>query len=261
MRTKSLIIGLVIGALALAGCSAAGGGTGGTLTGVTWALTSYTADGTQTAVPADVIADATFGEDGSLSGSGGCNRFTGSYTQDGAKLTIGPVASTQMFCEGPGSDVESAYLPSLSETSTFTASAEKLTLYDAAGTAILEFAAAQPGELGGVTWHATGINNGKEAVVSVAAGTDPTAIYDAATGTVTGNAGCNTFNGPAVVDGTAVTIGPLMSTKMACADELATTQEFEYLNALQAATTWEVRGTTLELRDDSGALQVMFEAR
>lgn len=262
MGKRSLIIGLVIGALALAGCSTAGGGTGGTLDGVTWALTSYTADGTSTDVPADVLADATFqATDSTVSGSGGCNRFSGGYTQDGASLTFGPLATTMMACFGPASDVEAAYLHNLGTTKTYTATGEALTMYDDAGTAVLVFAAAQPGELGSVTWHATGINNGKEAVVSIVAGTDPTAIYDAATGTVTGNAGCNTFNGPAVVDGTAVTIGPLMSTKMACVDEAASTQEFDYLNALQAATTWEVRGTTLELRDDEGALQVLFEAR
>ncbi len=33
-------------------------------------------------------------------------------------------------------------------------------------------------------------------------------------------------------------------------------QESLYLGALQSATTWQVRGTTLELRDDGGALQV-----
>jgi hypothetical protein len=33
-------------------------------------------------------------------------------------------------------------------------------------------------------------------------------------------------------------------------------QELQYLAALQSATVWSVRGTTLELRDDAGALQV-----
>lgn len=261
MRLKTLTIGLVIAAVALAACTGSTGGSGGTLTGVTWGLTSYTVDGELTAVPDGVVADATFADDGNLSGSGGCNRFTGTYTVEGSSLTIGPVGSTQMFCEGPGSDVESSYLQSLSAAKSFTATAEQLTLFDESGKAILEFAVAQPGELGGVTWHATGINNGNQGVEGIVEGTDPTAVYDAATGTVSGNAGCNTFNGPAVVDGTAVTIGPLMSTKMACVDEAANTQEINYLNALQAATTWEVRGTTLELRDDSGALQVMFETR
>jgi len=40
------------------------------------------------------------GEDGSLSGTDGCNRLSGSWTQDGATVDFGQVASTMMFCEG-----------------------------------------------------------------------------------------------------------------------------------------------------------------
>jgi heat shock protein HslJ len=36
--------------------------------------------------------------DGQVSGSGGCNRFAGSYTQDGDKLKLGTLAATQMAC-------------------------------------------------------------------------------------------------------------------------------------------------------------------
>ncbi len=119
---------------------------------------------------------------------------------------------------------------------------------------------AAAGTLEGVTWHATGINNGKEAVVSVEAGTDPTLVYEKA-GTITGNATCNSYNGPAVVDGSNVKVGPLNSTKMACADDAKNAQEVAYLAALENATTFEVRAGHLELRDAQGALQVSFETR
>jgi heat shock protein HslJ len=78
---------------------------------------------------------------------------------------------------------------------------------------------------------------------------------------VSGNAGCNQYNGPVVVEGDSITIGPLASTKMACADQAAADQEAAFLAALEAATTFEVRNQTLELRDDDGALQVSFETR
>ena len=42
---------------------------------------------------------------------------------------------------------------------------------------------------------------------------------------------------------------------MACGDPTDTT-ELQLTTALQATTVWSVRGDTLELRDDSGALQV-----
>ena len=260
MRTRTLIVGLAISTMALAACSTSGG-SGGTLDGVTWGLISQVVDGKMADVSDAVVIDATFdATTKTVSGAGGCNRYTGPYTASGSSLTFGAIASTQMACVGAGATQEPIYLANLAASKTYTATASELTIFNGSGTAILIYAAVKPGTLGGVTWHATGINNGKNALVSVAAGTDPTAIYDPA-GTVSGSGGCNTFNGPAVVDGSSVKIGPLASTKMACADEAASTQETEYFAALEAATTWEVRGTHLELRDATGAMQVTFESR
>lgn len=39
-------------------------------------------------------------EDGSLSGTDGCNRLTGSWSEEGTTVDFGQVASTMMFCEG-----------------------------------------------------------------------------------------------------------------------------------------------------------------
>ncbi len=261
MRMRTMVAGLAIAATAMVACSSAGGGTGGTLDGVTWALSQYSANGTMTDVPEIVLVDATFDKAAStVSGSGGCNRYTGPYTAAGSKLTFGPIASTQMACIGVASGVESAYFANLAAAATYTATSEALTVYDAKGASILVYKVSKAGTIDGVEWHATGINNGKQAVVSVVQGTDPTATFDAA-GTVSGNSGCNTFNGPAVVDGESIKIGPLMSTKMACANEEASAQEAAYLAALANATVFEIRGKQLELRDADGALQVHFESR
>jgi heat shock protein HslJ len=261
MRTRIVIAGLAVLALAAPGCTTGGSAKGGTLTGVTWALQTYRVDGTNTTVPASVFVDATFQETPTaVSGSAGCNRYTGTYTVTGSDLSFGPMAVTQMACIGPAGDVESAYLASLATVATYTVTEATLTMHDSGGAEILAYAAVQPGALAGVTWHATGINNGQQAVVSVAAGSDPTAIYDEA-GTVSGNSGCNEYNGPAVVEGDAVRIGPLVSTRRACADPAVNDQETAFLNALQAATTFEARAGKLELRDADGALQVSFEQR
>ena len=42
-----------------------------------------------------------FGPD-RISGLAGCNRFSGSYRQDGDGLAAGPLAATRMACAGPG---------------------------------------------------------------------------------------------------------------------------------------------------------------
>ncbi|MGO1591885.1 MAG: META domain-containing protein [Ancrocorticia sp.] len=42
----------------------------------------------------------TIAEDGTLSGTTGCNHVTGSWTAEGDTIEFGPMASTQMYCEG-----------------------------------------------------------------------------------------------------------------------------------------------------------------
>ena len=42
----------------------------------------------------------TLAEDGSVSGTDGCNRLMGSWTQEGTTIEFGEIASTMMFCEG-----------------------------------------------------------------------------------------------------------------------------------------------------------------
>lgn len=52
-----------------------------------------------TAVSEQTRAFVRFGSKGRLSGNAGCNRFSGSYEIDGAKLRIGPgIAMTRMAC-------------------------------------------------------------------------------------------------------------------------------------------------------------------
>lgn len=260
-RFRTLTIVFASGLL-VAACSMGGGagGTGGEIDANPWALTSQLVDGASQLVPADVTVDATFDTAASsVAGSSGCNVYGGPFTLDGSKLTIGPVTGTMMACEDPAGAVEGAYLANLALVRSYTATADSLQLFDEGGTAILEYGVAEVAELVGTTWIATGINNGSGGVVSIAAGTEPNALFDAA-GTVSGNASCNQFNGPAAVDGQAIAIGPLISTRMACVDEAATTQEMAYLAALEASTTYELSPNGLELRDGSGALMVSFVA-
>jgi len=48
-----------------------------------------------------------------ISGSGGCNRFTGSYQTDADALSIGALASTRMACEESVMSQETKYLAAL----------------------------------------------------------------------------------------------------------------------------------------------------
>ena len=263
-RTKSAILLAAVAGLLAASVgtvAAAGGGTGGNLQGTAWVLTRYqSSSGITESVPSGVRTDATF-DATTVHGSGGCNRYTGPYTQSGASLTFGQLATTMMACPDPQATVEAAYYAALAKSATYTATADSLVIFDAAGAEILAFAAEAATPLAGpATWVATSYNNGKDAVVSVIADTAPTAVFGT-DGTVSGNATCNRYFGPYTTTGSAIKIGPLGSTMMACPDTAQQDQETAYLAALQASTTYSISGSTLELRDAKGALQVSFAAR
>jgi len=76
-------------------------------------------------------------------------------------------------------------------------------------------------------------------------------LYFGSDGTVSGNGGCNNYNGPYVLTGTttpkgqAITIGSLSSTKMYC--QTTSAQESQYLSLLADTMAYNVDGSQLSL--------------
>lgn len=243
------------GGAASPGASASAGGTGGTIDGVQWRLTKLPQGGSLVDVPAGVVADARF-DAGRVAGTGGCNQFTGPATVDGASLEIGPLASTEMACQGAAGDVEQVYLANLAAATSFTATADALSLYDSTGAEILVFTAGPENPLVG-EWTVTGYNNGRQAVTSPINGTTLTATFTE--DQVSGSSGCNTYNGAYTLDGDQLKIGPLASTMKAC-EQAIMDQEAEFLTALQTPTSVEVNGATVTLRAANGETQVVLSA-
>jgi heat shock protein HslJ len=129
---------------------------------------------------------------------------------------------------------------------------------DGTGLAVYE---AQSQELAGTTWEVTAFNNGKQAVVGVLEGTALTASYGK-DGTMSGNSGCNEFNGAYKIDGDQITIGPLASTMKMCSDPAGVMdQEAQYLAALQSAANYQIEGNVLQLRTKDDALAAMFNRK
>ena len=83
------------------------------LAGTSWTLVSIGA------TPAIVGAGAslTFDPSGNVSGSTGCNSFSGSYALDGSALTFGPLATTRMACEEASMAQEASVLEALAGVS------------------------------------------------------------------------------------------------------------------------------------------------
>jgi heat shock protein HslJ len=124
------------------------------------------------------------------------------------------------------------------------------------GNPLLVYEASNGAEAIIAKWTATSYYTGS-AVQSVATGSTLTADFDGEQ--VTGNGGCNTFGGPYELGASTIKIGPFRSTLKACADPALTTQEQQYLAALELATTYEVTGARLELFRADGGITVTFE--
>ncbi|MFD1813267.1 META domain-containing protein [Rhodococcus gannanensis] len=108
------------------------------LTGTTWvvdttitpaAVTSSLA--IEKAAPTLQIAD-----DGTVTGSTGCNSFTGRAEVSGETITFGPLATTRRACVPELAEVEQAVLTTLTGTATATVESDRLQLMNTNGTGL-----------------------------------------------------------------------------------------------------------------------------
>jgi putative lipoprotein len=89
-------------------------------------------------VPADFEAVLEIAADGKVTGSGGCNRISGTAATDGAHMNFA-VVSTKMACAQAVTDHESNFLSALADTRLwrFDETRDKLILVDAHGVTVL----------------------------------------------------------------------------------------------------------------------------
>ena len=75
-----------------------------------------------------------FGDDGTVTGSSGCNTFSGTYSADGAIIEIGPLASTQKMCVAEEvMEQEAQFLAALGNASMYEIRGDRLQLRNADG--------------------------------------------------------------------------------------------------------------------------------
>lgn len=194
-------------------------------------------------------------DDGRVSGSDGCNRFSGPYSSSSGKLQFAaPRVGTMMACPTEdGARMARVFDGALSATRAYRIEGGKLMLLDAGGAVLMRFDAQATG-LAGTAWRVGGYNNGKQAVVSVLTGSTLTVTFGN-DGRVSGSGGCNNFGGSYRADGEKLTIGPLAATRKACAvPEGVMQQETAFLRALETTATAQREGDRLELRTAAGAM-------
>jgi heat shock protein HslJ len=119
------------------------------LTGTNWIANGVNngRGGVQSIVIGNEIT-AVFGEEGSLSGSAGCNNYGGTYEVDGENMSIGPLAVTAMFCEQPEGtmDQESEYLAALETVAAWSIDGDVLDLSTSEGARAVSYNAGGPAD-------------------------------------------------------------------------------------------------------------------
>jgi heat shock protein HslJ len=136
-RLRRVLVGTIAGVILL-GCATMG------LEDIRWSLVEL--DGMPVVAAAeDRRAFIVFeGRDAPrVSGSTGCNRFTGSYARGQSRLSFGPIASTKMACPDDMAQ-EQAFLQALQAVSSWRRLDGILELLDDQGTVRLRFESARP---------------------------------------------------------------------------------------------------------------------
>lgn len=249
------ILAAVAGAALLAGCAGGSGAQGDPLAGTGWLLDTLNGS----PIMAEAAVTLNFGTDGAVSGSDGCNQYSTTYTVSGSSLTISePIATTRMACQDAIMQQGSAYLKALGSAASYDIKGGRLSLADSGGRELATFSA-QSSDLAGTSWDVISYNNGKQAVVSVLAGTQLTADFGQ-DGDLTGFAGCNDYSTSYVASGLdGILFGPVAATRKFCDQPAGVMdQESQYLAALSTAATYRIDGTKLEMRTADGAIAASF---
>lgn len=92
-------------------------------------------DGVEIAAESGIFIQ--FGADGEARGSGGCNRFAGSYQVSGDKITFSPLAATRMACPQPVMANETRFFSALDRVKRFSRERIELELTDDAGNPVI----------------------------------------------------------------------------------------------------------------------------
>ena len=109
----------------------------GTVEGVTWTVTELGGETPPDGVTATLLFDGT-----TVSGSSGCNTYTGEASFDEDVVAISDsLAGTMMACEGPVAEFEAAYLAMLAEASVFAVDGDTLTLSNDSDEVLATFSA------------------------------------------------------------------------------------------------------------------------
>jgi heat shock protein HslJ len=223
-----------------------------------WKLTAYGSASAPTPAVEGVDAGLTFNQDGTVSGTSGCNGLGGDYSVQGNEITFGEFVSTLMACDDPIMAQEEAAHKVMTGTATYkfegntlTITKDDMVLVLTRGTqGVVEPPASSPETLIG-TWKVTSYRI-SDVQSSVVAGTEAHLTFNE-DGTVAGTSGCNEFGGSYTVEGDQITFKDVVSTLKLC-DSPLMEQEEAMQQVLVDTATYEVVDNMLVISNNDRGL-------
>lgn len=178
-----------------------------------------------------------------VSGSTGCNTFTGRGVFTATTVRLGPLATTRRACTPEQNELETRYLTVLSRARGLSFSPRTLVL--SSGRERLVFG-------NRVTAYEASRLLAEWRLVGSTSDPAPTLRLEPG-GRVSGGTGCNTFTGTYTLNGESLRFSPLATTRRACATDAARQQETAYLRLLGQIRRYRVTGSLLTVTLEDGS--------
>ncbi|WP_019008184.1 META domain-containing protein [Deinococcus aquatilis] len=235
------------------------------LVGTNWTLTGLTEQG-KLVVPGQAAPRPTLRLDGTAaSGSTSCNTYRANFATRGDILRFTSLATTRLACPDRIDGLEERFVNLMRGVSRFTVQGDTLTLFSGKADRLV-FTSGRVATLPGLpsdgkgqsmstlkgNWFVTRlVVAGQEMVLPAQASFS--FAPDATGFALSGTAGCNRAMGRVTTTGTAVTFGPLATTRMLC-DAPRMAQEAALLKALSGTLKAQFTGSTLVLTGSAGTV-------
>lgn len=226
-----------------------------------WKLTAYGPAGAPTPAVEGVEAGLTFNEDGTVSGTSGCNGLGGDYTVEGDRITFGEFVSTLMACDAPIMEQEEAAHQVMTGTATYKIEGDTLTITNNDMVLVLarvDFATQEPSSPASLVgaWKLTSL--GTADAVSSALADQAAGLTFNEDGTLIGTSGCNEFGGSYTLEGDQITFMEIVSTLKLC-DSPIMNQEEAMQQVLTESADYQIDGNTLTITNNDRVLVLTRE--
>ena len=234
-----------------------GSGTGtdsgtSSLDGRTFLSTEVTENGQPRPLVAGTQISLVFGPENHVGIQAGCNSMSGPGEVTDREITTAGLATTDMGCD-PALHEQDEWIAGLfAQGLAYTLDGDQLTL-TADGTVVtmVDRETANPDRpLEDTEWQLDGIVEG-DGVSSVPQGAAATVVFGGGEVVVT-NEGCNGARGRAEINGTEITIGPLMMTRMGCEPGPSAVEQ-AITRTLDGTVTYTVEADRLDVSNANGS--------